>query len=602
MNREELRNKVRQLPKSSGVYIMKDDQGEIIYVGKAKNLPSRVKSYFDDSPKTHKTYSLVSNIFDFDYILTDSELDAFNLESNLIKRYKPKYNILLKDDKSFPYIAIDTREKYPRVQVVRRPKKKAGVLLFGPYVTGTRISTLLDIIKSAFKVRTCNINFNKQNKQLRPCLHGELGNCLAPCMGGKDQEYQGVMSDIVDFLNGKTSKIKQSLKARMDAYSNELKFEEAMDIRDKIDAIEKMESNLITSFSPSTNIDVFGSYLRDDFVLTINVVMVRNGKNIGQQNYRVDNNNEISENVFSSFIAQYYEDKYIPSEIIIENEDSAKLIEKFLQERSDKKVKVIIPKIGVKKQLVANAIKNAKEYAENSNEKQERHERLTIGAQTELAQLLGLDKINRIEGFDISNISGNNNVASMVVFTNGEADKKEYRRFKIQGVVGPNDFACMKETLERRARKLLEGDPAFPRPDLIMIDGGLGQLHKAKEALDSLGVSIPLVSLAERDEEIYTLNSNKPIRLPKTNYALRLLIRVRDEAHRFAVSYYQKLHGKSLKSSLLDVEGLGVSRVKMLYEKFKTIENIMNAKVEDIASISGIGEKTAIKIYNNLHS
>ena len=602
MNRQELRDKVKSLPKSSGVYIMKDDKGDVIYVGKAKNLPSRVKSYFDDSPKTQKTYALVSNVFDFEYILTDSELDAFNLENNLIKRYKPKYNILLKDDKSFPYIAIDTREKYPRLQVVRRPKKKAGVLLFGPYVTGTRISTLIETIKSAFKVRTCNINFNKQKKPVRPCLHGELGNCLCPCIGGKDQEYQGVMSDIIDFLNGKTSKIKQSLKEKMDAFSKELKFEEAMDIRDKIDAIEKMESNLITSFSPSTNIDVFGDYLRDDFVLTVNVVMIRNGKNIGQHNYRIDNINEMSENVMPSFIAQYYEDKYIPSEIILKDETDAELIEKFLQEKSDKKIKVNVPKIGVKKQLILNAIKNATEYAENSNEKQERHERLTIGAQKELAQILGLEKINRIEGFDISNISGTSNVASMVVFTNGEADKKEYRRFKIQGVLGPNDFACMKETLERRAKKLLEGDKAFSRPDLIMIDGGLGQLHKAKEALDLMGVNIPMVSLAERDEEIYTLSSNKPIRLPKTNYALRLLIRVRDEAHRFAVSYYQKLHGKSLKSSLLDIPGLGESRVKLLYEKFKTIENIMNATADDIASIDGIGAVTAIKIYNNLHS
>ena len=602
MNREELKCKVRSLPKSSGVYIMKDDQGEIIYVGKAKNLPSRVKSYFDDSPKTQKTYALVSNIVDFEYILTDSELDAFNLESNLIKRYKPKYNILLKDDKSFPYIAINMKEKYPRVQVVRRPKKKAGVILFGPYVTGTRISTLMDIIKSAFKVRTCNINFDKQKRPSRPCLHGELGNCIAPCIGSKDQEYSGVMSDIIEFLNGKTSKIKQALKMKMDSFSKELKFEEALKIRDQIDTIEKMESNLITSFSPSTNIDVFGSYTRDDDVVTINVVMIRNGKNIGHQNYRLGSVNEMSENLLESFIDQYYEDKYVPSEILIQDESGVELIKTVLEDKNSKKINVHVPKIGVKKQLLENAIKNAIEYAENSNEKQERHERLTIGAQKELAQLLGLEKISRIEGFDISNISGTSNVASMVVFVNGEEEKKQYRRFKIQGIDGPNDFACMRQTLERRAKKLLEGDPAFPRPDLIMIDGGLGQLHKAKEALDSVGVSVPMVSLAERDEEIYTLSSNKPIRLPKTNYALRLLIRVRDEAHRFAVSYYQKLHGKTLKSSLLDLDGLGEERVKLLYSRFKSIDNIMLASVEDIASIDGIGPKTAIKIYNSLHS
>lgn len=269
---------------------------------------------------------------------------------------------------------------------------------------------------------------------------------------------------------------------------------------------------------------------------------------------------------------------------------------------TDKSVKVIVPKIGEKKQLILNAIKNATEYAENSNEKQERHERLTIGAQKELAEILGLGTLNRIECFDISNISGTSNVASMVVFIGGEPAKKEYRKFKIKSVVGPNDFACMKETLERRARKILEGDKLFPRPDLIVIDGGLGQLHKAKEALDLFALNIPLISLAERDEEIYTLSSNKPIRLPKTNYALRLLIRLRDEAHRFAVSYFQNLHGKSLKSSLLEVEGLGQNRIKLLYDKFKTIENIMNASCDEIAETCGIGPKTAIKIYNSLHS
>ena len=364
--------------------------------------------------------------------------------------------------------------------------------------------------------------------------------------------------------------------------------------------IEKLNESMITAFSPSTNLDVFGVYIRDDAVVVINVIMIRNGRNEGQKNYVIDNANELDENILSTFIAQYYDDKVAPSEIILENEDE--LIEKFLSEKYQKKIKVNAPKIGAKKQLIENAIKNAKEYAENSSDKIERHEKLTIGAEKELADLLGLPFINRIEGFDISNISGTNNVASMVVFVHGEPAKKEYRKFKIQGVEGPNDFACMKETLIRRTKKLLEGDPAFIRPDLIMIDGGLGQLHKAKEALNELGVDIPMISLAERDEEIYTLISNKPIRLPKTNYALRLLIRVRDEAHRFAVSYYQNLHNRSLKSRLLEIEGLGETRVKELYSHFKTIDAIMQAPVEEIAKVNGIGAKTAIKIYSSLHS
>lgn len=602
MTREQLRNKVKGLPKSSGVYIMKDERSEVIYVGKAKNLLNRVKSYFDDSPKTQKTYALVSNIVDFDYILTDSELDAFSLESNLIKKYKPKYNILLKDDKSFPYISINMNERFPRVQIVRRPKYKPHVLLFGPYVTGTPISSLFEIIKLAFKIRTCNIDFNKQKKPIRRCLHGDIGNCIAPCVSLDDEAYAEVIHDVIDFLNGKTSKVKEMLKAKMDTYAKEMKFEEAMDCRDKLEIIENMGKDLISSFSVSTNLDVFGEYVRDDGLLVVNVAMIRNGKNIGQQNYAVESFNDKIENHFTTFIDQYYIDKPIPPEIVIEKEDDAKLLEEYLSLKFMKKIKVTVPKIGTKRQLVLNAHKNAEEYAENVSDKIERYRKLTTGAEKELADLLGLKFIHRIEGFDISNISGTSNVASMVVFTGGEEDRSQYRRFKIQGIDGPNDFACMKQTLERRARKLLEGDPAFPRPDLILIDGGLGQLHKAKEALDSVGVSIPMVSLAERDEEIYTLTSNIPIRLPKTNYALRLLIRIRDEAHRFAVSYYQKLHGKTLKSSLLELEGLGEARIKTLYNKFKSIDNIMSASAEDIASCEGIGAKTAIKIYSQLHS
>ena len=605
MNREELREKVKNLPKSSGVYIMKDDSGTIIYVGKAKILRNRVKSYFDDSPKTQKTYALVSNIVDFEYILTNSELDAFSLESNLIHKHKPKYNILLKDDKSFPYLAINMREKFPRVQIVRRPKKKAGVLLFGPYVTGTRVSSLIEIIRSAFKVRTCNINFDKKTGAMKPCLHGQIGNCVAPCMCGEGaQMYAKVIDDVIDFLNGKTSKVKALLKKRMDDFAAELKFEEALDCRQKLEMLDKMSSNLITSFDTTTNLDVFGMYKEDDAEsVCVNVAMIRGGKNVGQANYLLPlADTSTDSEVLSTFIAQYYAEVTPPAEILIADEELVEMISEFLLERHDKKVKVSVPKIGTKKQLLLSVIDNAREYALKNSDKLERKEKLTTGAMKELAEILGLKSVSRIEGFDISNISGVHNVSSMVVFVNGEPAKKEYRKFRIQSVEGPNDFACMKETLTRRAKKILENDPKFPRPDLIMIDGGLGQLHKAKEALDEVGVNIPMISLAEKNEEIYTLESNKPIKLPKTNYALRLLIRVRDEAHRFAVAYYNNLHGKSLKSALLEIEGLGENRIKKLYDYFKTIENITSATPEEIAKVDGIGAKTAIAIYSHIHS
>ena len=603
MTREELRKKVKSLPASSGVYIMKDDIGNIIYVGKAKILRNRVKSYFDDSPKTQKTYALVSNICDFEYILTKNELDAFSLESNLIHKYKPKYNILLKDDKSFPYLAINTREKFPRVQIVRRPKHKAGVLLFGPYVTGLRVTTILDLIKSAFPIRTCNINFDKQKKKIRPCLHGQIGNCMAPCKNPDDtKEYNKVITDVVDFLNGKTSLIKAKLTQNMNNFAENLKFEEALDCKNKIEIIEKMNNNLISSFDVSTNIDVFGEYYDENSDRTaINVCIIRNGKNVGQQNYLLSDDIRLNENLTAAFIAQYYSEITPPSEILIADETMQEAVAAYLGAKFDKKIKVQVPKIGVKKQILLNTIANAKEYLTNSSDRIERQEKLTTGALKELGEILGVSNLGRIEGYDISNISGTNSVASMVVFINGEACKSEYRKFKIKTVEGADDFASMRETLSRRAEHILSNDEHFAAPDLIVIDGGLGQLHSAFEALSSKGICIPIVSLAKKDEEIYILDSNNPIKLPKNNYALRLLIRVRDEAHRFAVLYHRTLRNKSLKSLLGEYDGLGEKRIKKLYDHFKTIENILNASPEELAKLQGIGEKLAISLYKELH-
>ena len=603
MTREELRNKVKTLPAQSGVYIMKDDKGSIIYVGKAKILRNRVKSYFDDSPKTQKTYALVSNIDNFEYILTQNELDAFSLESNLIHKYKPKYNILLKDDKSFPYLAINTNEKFPRVQIVRRPKHKPGVLLFGPYVTGLRVSTILDLIKSAFPIRTCNINFDKQKKKIRPCLHGEIGNCMAPCKNPEDtREYDKIITDVIDFLNGKTSTIKAKLTQNMNRFAENLKFEEALDCKNKIEIIDKMNSNLISSFDVHTNIDVFGEYYDEASDRTaINVCIVRNGKNVGQQNYLLCDDIRLNENLISEFVAQYYREVSPPNEILIADESTCEAVACYLSEKFGKKIKVSVPQIGVKRQILSNATLNAKEYLTNSSDRIERQEKLTIGALKELGEILNISTPNRIEGYDVSNISGTNSVASMVVFVDGEAQKSEYRKFKIKTIEGADDFASMRETLSRRAEHILSGDEKFPKPNLIVIDGGIGQLHSASEALSEKGIIVPIVSLAKKDEEIYTLNSSSPIKLPKNNYALRLLVRVRDEAHRFAVLFHRSLRNKSLKSLLEGYHGLGKQRISDLYKHFKTIENILNASPDDLCKIPGIGEKLAISIYKELH-
>lgn len=601
---QKIHEKVALLPMKPGVYIMKDVEGRVIYVGKAKKLKNRVKSYFDSSQKTVKTYALVSNIVDFDYILTNTELDAFSLESNLIKKYKPKYNILLKDDKSFPYIRIDLKERFPRVTVVRRPKKD-GSLLFGPYVTGLRISEIMSLIKWAYPVRWCNTNFNDGKMKSKPCLHGEIGNCLAPCAyKERESEYNEIIKKVINFLNGDNRDIKNRLKERMKVFASNMQFEEALEVRNLIEAVEKMDSQLITSLTSDSKIDVFAISNSEELGV-INVMKIRAGKNDGQFNFLLEDAVGDNRELITSFISSYYEnDQELPKEILLDDylKDDAVLLEKFLFEKFNKKVKILFPVKGIKRQLLDNSIQNANEYAFNSRDRIERKNKLTKEALIKLCEILDLKSINRIEGYDISNISGTNNVASMVVFEAGEPVKKEYRKFKIKTVDGANDFACLQEAISRRIDNLVEGQVNFnKKPDLILIDGGLGQLNSVKEIIESKGVSIPIVSLAKQDEEIFTTSSSVPIRLDKSNNALKLLQRVRDESHRFAVLYHRNLRGQSLSSFLQEIPGVGKKTSEDIWKMFKTKENIFNAKPEDFSKIDGISVKKAIEIYNFIH-
>ena len=601
---EKMLEKVKLLPLHPGVYMMKNAEGEVIYVGKAKKLRNRVKSYFDGSSKTVKTYALVSNIADFEYILTNTELDAFSLESNLIKKYKPKYNILLKDDKSFPYIKIDMRERFPRVQIARRPKKD-GSLLFGPYVTGIRISEVMNLIKWAYPIRWCNTNFNDGKMRKRPCLHGEIGNCIAPCAyKTREEEYMQTIQSVINFLNGDNQDVRRRLKLRMQVFAERMQFEEALEVRNLLESLDVMDSELITSLTTDSSIDVF-AFNASDELNVINVMKIRSGKNIGQFNYLLDEAVGTESELISGFISSYYKEQVeLPKEILLEEimAEEQVIIEQFLQNTFEKKVKVLIPQKGIKKQLIENSSENAKEFATNSKDKYERQKKLTTDALKELADIVGVNRINRIEGYDISNISGTNSVASMVVFENGEPAKKEYRKFKIRTVEGADDFASMEETLTRRIENLRELQNNFEkRPDLILIDGGLGQLHSAENAIKSQGVFIPVISIAKQDEEIFVSGSSVPIKLARNNYALRLLQRVRDEAHRFAVMYHRNLRGQSLTSFLNEVEGIGKKTSEKIWKHLKTKENILNAKPEDFAEIDGISTKKAIEIYNHIH-
>ena len=606
MNREELLNRVKtELPELPGVYIMKNEQGEIIYVGKAKALKRRVKSYFDNTPKTQKTYSLVASIFHFDYILTNSELDAFSLESNLIKKHKPKYNILLKDDKSFPYIKIDMNERYPRVQIARRPKPQQNVLLFGPYVTGTRISELLTIIKSAYPIRWCNINFDKKDKLSRPCLHGDIGNCLAPCkVGVTGEDYNEVLKRVIEFLNGKTGDIKKQLREKMNKFAEELKFEDALVIRNQLQSVENIDKDLITSLANDKDIDIFAIAEQDE-TFNVNVMMIRNGKNVGHVNYPIVNAVGEKSDLLLSFISNYYlENAVIPREVVAKDlsEEQVEMLQGFLLENINRVVRITIPKIGVKNELFKNTLKNAEEYLLHSKERIDKKQQMTTDALEKLKKLLDIKRLNRIEGYDISNISGAYSVASMVVFEGGEPAYKEYRKFKIKTVVGADDFASMEETLTRRLVDYKECKENFSkRPDLLLVDGGFGQLHAAEKVIKNLELDIPVISIAEKNEEICTASSSAPIILDRTDPALKLIQKVRNEAHRFAITYHRELRGKSLKSSLGEIEGLGEVKVRALLKHFKSVEAISRASKNDLMQAEGIGEMLAETIFDYYH-
>lgn len=601
--REHILAKLSTLPMTSGVYIMKNNVGEVIYVGKAKRLRNRVKSYFDNSPKTKKTYALVANIVDFDYILTPSESNAFSLEANLIKQYSPQYNILLKDDKAFPFLKLTIKEKYPRLIVERRPKND-GNLLFGPFVTGVPINSLVAVIRKAFKLRTCNKDFSKAKPQ-KPCLHGDLGECLPVCTGKvSEEEYDKEVQSVIRFLNGDNSEVIRALTQKMNGFAESGKFEEAIIYRDQIRMLEKANEEIITTLNRDISIDIFTIYQTED-IGAINVMIIRGGRIISQINYPITAQVGDDQTILLSFLTSYYENaSQVPSEIELSQEiESGELLQSFLQEKFGKKVHILVPQKGVKKSLVEASKRNAEEYSLHSLDRMERDKRLTTDALKELAELLNVDKVYRIEGYDISNISGTNNVASMVVFEGGVPCKKEYRKFKIKTVNGANDFACMNEALDRRISDMISGKENFEKkPDVLLIDGGLGQLHAANKILEKYNVQIPLISLAKRDEEIYTLSSPVPISLPRTSNALKLLQRVRDESHRFAVLYHRNVRNKKEVTSLFDsVAGLGKKRQTSLWRQFKTLDNLYSATPYDIANIPGIGEKTAIELYNKLH-
>ncbi|MDD3946339.1 MAG: excinuclease ABC subunit UvrC [Clostridia bacterium] len=587
--------KLKTLPTASGVYIMLDEFEQILYVGKAKNLKNRVRQYFQNSAtKTEKTMLLVEKIADFRYIITNTEVEALVLENNLIKEHQPYYNILLKDDKSYPYIKINLKEVYPKIEVTRKLKAD-GSKYFGPYMLGLSAKTIMDLIHSAYPVRSCTTDLSKRRKGVRECLNYHINRCCAPCVGKiSSEEYKKMIGSVIDFLNGNDKEVKANLEQKMRNASEHEEFELAMGYRDSLRVLDKLVRKQVVNLPKDINMDIF-TIADNGMYGVINYMVVRGGKVLGAQNYPVDEAGSVSENL-SSYIMQYYEKNPVLADEVLVSETLAFQAElsDYLSSLKGKRVHVIRPRAGVRGQLVDMSFNNAKEHLEVTVTKIASKEALTIGSVSKLQEALSLPRPpKRIECYDISNISGTDKVSSMVVFINGEPSRDKYRRFRIKTVRGTDDFASMRETLTRRLTEMSSDDPSFSeRPDLIMVDGGKGQLSSVYDLVSAY--NIPVIGLAKREEEIIVPLQKDSVILPRDSLALSLLQRVRDEAHRFAITYHRLLRKeRQTRSNLKNIEGIGEKRARALLIYFKKIENIANADILEIMKVNGFGKKQA---------
>ena len=591
----EIQEKLKLLPDDPGVYIMLDRDGNVIYVGKARVLKNRVRQYFHSSLKTEKVAAMVANIADFYYIITKSEIDALSLENNLIKKYKPKYNILLKDDKTYPYIKVSVSEKFPSFTVTRKLKK--GSRYFGPYMGGVRVRDVLEIVNMAYGVRTCYTPVGEKPK--KPCLNYHIHRCPAPCAHLiSEEEYGERVKAAMRFLDGDEGNVEALLKEKMNAYAAAEEFELAIDCRNKLEMLSKIALKRITALNRDINADVI-AYVSNKLYSAVNILITRRGIMQGASTFAVENASSDGE-ALTSFISQYYASHQLPDELIVQDFAESALLEEFFRQTYSKAVSVLTPKQGVRRQLLDMAENNASEYLEKAIDRIRHKEDMTVNACLHLQEELGLSRYpRRMECYDISNISGVDKVGSMVVFIDGEADRSQYRRFRIKTVEGADDFASLREVLRRRLAKLgTEEEEHFPKPDLVIIDGGKGQLSAVKGIFDEAGVSgIDLISLAKREEEVFTVGSREGILLDKRDYSLKMLQRIRDEAHRFAITFFRSIHSKrSLTSVLAEIPGVGKIKRRALIEKFGTIDRIMRASSKELAETEGIGDGLAAAI------
>lgn len=593
-----LQEKLKLLPDDPGVYIMLDKDGTVIYVGKAKVLKNRVRQYFHNNEKPEKVAAMVSNIVDFNYIITKSEIDALALENNLIKKYKPKYNILLKDDKTYPYIRVHTNEEFPHLSITRNIKR--GGKYFGPFMGGINCRDILDIVAMVYHVRLCDVSITQKPK--KPCLNYHLHRCVAPCASYCSREdYLERVKKTLSFLDGNYEEAEAVLTQKMMTFAENEEFELAIDYKNKLNMLSKLKLRRITAINSCINADII-AIESNGLYSAVNILITRKGVMQGGSNYAQEEASYSEQDALTAFIVQYYSAHEIPEEIITDEYCEKNLLEKFFLEKFNKRVDVVYAKQGIKRQLLDMAHGNAAEYLDKSIDKIRHKNDMTIAACNKLKKLLGLRRYpKRMECYDISNISGVDKVGSMVVFIDGEPDKFSYRRFKIKTVEGANDFASLQEVLRRRLSKIgTKEEERFEKPQLIIIDGGKGQLSSVREIFEEMSVTdIELISLAKEEEEVFTPYSAEGIRIDHRDYALKLLQRIRDEAHRFAITYFRSLHSKrNLQSVLNEIEGIGAKKQKTLMEKFRTIDKIMDASVEDLAECEGIGGELALRIKN----
>ena len=608
---DELKWKIENLPDSPGCYIMKSG-GEVIYVGKAKNLKNRVRQYFQSSANhTQKVRAMVARVDDFELMLVDSEMEAFTLECNLIKRYKPFYNILLKDDKHYPYLRVNMKEAFPRVTIVRRVAHD-GAKYFGPYFGANVVRDALDAVRSIFPIRTCSHKLPTE-KALRPCVNYEIGLCRAPCANRISQEeYHELMEGVVDFLGGKFELVLGRLKEKMNQAAANWNYERAAVYRDQITAIDQLMQKQKAIVADGGDQDVAAALIDENGAL-VQMMYVRGGRLIGSERFSLDNSaEETAEEALSQFIAQYYDESRVPPRELLVNADfpDRAALEERLSGFRQSRVHILVPQRGEKRKLILLAQKNLLEEAEKRRKRLANSYERTIGALEELKDVLGLpERPRRFEGYDISNTQGAQSVGSMVVMIDGVSANKEYRHFRIKTVEGPNDFASMREMLSRRLAhglKEVEEGAANARfadfPDLILIDGGRGQLNAALEAMRESGLDIPMFGLAKRIEEIVLPNEEESIVLDRHSNALHLIQRLRDEAHRFGITHHRALRAKnSIASRLESIPSVGTARRRALLTHFRSMEALRQASPEEIALVNGISPALAQTIYEYLH-